>query len=107
VAGFLGANYRAARSGIDETATWTPNLPQVGTYEVFVRYTAHPLRATNATYVVTHDGGTSTIVIDQTTRGGVWVSLGSFAFNTVAASVQLRTLGANSFIVADAVRFAM
>ncbi len=107
VGGFIGTNYRAAPAGSTATATWTPTLPQSGTYDVYVRYTSHPLRATNATYVINRDGGTSTVVIDQTQNGGEWVLLGSFVLTNGLASVTLNTEGANQFVVADAVRFVL
>jgi len=105
VAGFVGTNYRAAPVGSTATATWTPTLTTNGNYEVYVRYTSHPLRATNATYVVTRDGGTNTATVDQRTGGGTWVFLGTFALSNGASSVRLQTTGANQFVIADAVRF--
>ncbi len=108
VNGFVGSAYLAAPVGSTVTATWTPTLANSGQqYEVFVRYTSHPLRATNATYVVTHDGGTTQVTIDQTTGGGTWVSLGTFTLTSGTASVQLQTTGANQYVVADAVRFVL
>ncbi len=105
VAGFLGSNYLVAPTGSTAVATWTPTLPVNGTYEVFVRYTAHPLRASNATYVVTHDGVPTTVTIDQRNNGGTWVSLGSFALTNGVAKVELQTTGADNFVIADSVRF--
>ncbi|WP_442506608.1 reprolysin-like metallopeptidase [Novipirellula sp. SH528] len=107
--GFVGSNYIAAPAGSTATATWTPTLANSGQqYQVYVRYTSHPMRATNATYVVTHDNGTTTTVtIDQTSGGGSWVSLGTFTLNDGTASVQLQTTGANQYVVADAVRFVL
>jgi hypothetical protein len=108
VRGFIGDNYAAAAPGSTATATWTPTLPQSGTYEVFVRYTSHRLRATNATYVITHNGGTTQVQINQTENGGEWVSLGTYELSAgTAASVQLLTAGANNYVVADAVRFVL
>ncbi len=47
------------------------------------------------------------LIIDQTQNGGGWVLLGSYALTNGAAAVQLQTLGANHFVVADAVRFVL
>ncbi|WP_442512185.1 beta strand repeat-containing protein [Novipirellula sp. SH528] len=108
VGGFVGSNYLAAQTGSTATATWTPTLANSGQqYQVYVRYTSHELRATNATYVVTHNGGTTTVVVDQTSGGGTWVLLGSFALSNGSASVQLLTQDANQHVVADAVRFVL
>ena len=105
VSGFIGVDYLAAPVGSTATATWKPKLAADGDYEVYVRYTSHPMRATNATYVVTHDGGTNTLSVDQTAGGGMWVLLGTFSLSDGLSSVQLQTRGANQFVVADAVRF--
>ncbi|WP_442512184.1 peptidoglycan DD-metalloendopeptidase family protein [Novipirellula sp. SH528] len=108
VGGFVGSSYLAAPTGSTATATWTPTLANSGQqYQVYVRYTAHELRASNATYEVTHDGGTTPVVIDQTSGGGTWVLLGTFALSDGAASVKLLTEGANQYVVADAVRFVL
>ncbi len=104
VGGFIGFNYLAAPSGSTATATWTPTLATNGQYEVLVRYTSHPLRATIATYMVSHDGGTTAFNIDQTMDGGTWVSLGTFSLSS-GAFVTLDSTGANQFVIADAVRF--
>ncbi|WP_442506617.1 choice-of-anchor D domain-containing protein [Novipirellula sp. SH528] len=106
VGGFVGSNYLAAQTGSTATATWTPTLVNSGQpYQVYVRYTSHELRATNATYVVTHNGGTTQVVVNQTSGGGTWVLLGTFTLTNGTASVQLLTQDANQYVVADAVRF--
>ncbi|WP_442506614.1 hypothetical protein SH528x_005468 [Novipirellula sp. SH528] len=106
--GFVGPNYIAAPTGSTATATWTPTLANSGQqYQVYVRYTSHELRATNATYAVTHDGGATSVVIDQTSGGGTWVLLGSFVLSDGSASVRLLSAGANQYVVADAVRFVL
>ncbi len=107
VSGFVGSNYFAAPTGSTATATWTPTLPRSGVYQVYVRYTSHPLRATNATYQVIHTGGTTTVTIDQTVGGGSWVLLGAFSLTNGTASVRLQSAGANQNVVADAVRFVI
>ncbi len=104
VGGFIGTNYLAAATGSTATATWTPTITTNGQYEVFVRFTSHPLRATNANYTVSHDGGTTPMSIDQRTGGGSWVSLGTFNLSS-GAFVMLDSAGANQFVIADAVRF--
>ncbi|WP_442506615.1 hypothetical protein SH528x_005469 [Novipirellula sp. SH528] len=108
VGGFVGSNYLAAQTGSTATATWTPTLANSGQqYQVYVRYTSHDLRATNANYVVTHDGGTTQVVINQQSGGGIWVLLGSFNLSNGSASVKLLTEDANQYVVADAVRFVL
>jgi hypothetical protein len=104
VGGFIGDNYLAAPAGSTATATWTPTITTAGQYQVFVRYTSHPLRATNAKYTVSHNGGSTDVNIDQTVGGGTWVPLGTFNLSN-GAFVMLDSTGANQFVIADAVRF--
>jgi RHS repeat-associated protein len=87
------------------SATWTPNVAQAGQYQVFARWTQHPNRATNATYTVTHAGGTTPITVDQQQSGGVWNALGTFTLSPGTAHRVTLTDQANGYVIADAVRF--
>ncbi len=106
VAGFLGANYQynAAGSGAD-IATWTGVIAESGSYEVYARWTAHPNRATNATYRIEHAGGTANATVDQTQNGGQWILLGVFSFNGGAGYTVTLDDDADGFVIADGVRW--
>jgi hypothetical protein len=79
--GFQGIDYQTHAAGTGtNTFTWNLNVPQDGTYEVFVKYPAVTGAATSAPYAVTHSAGTTPKTVNQTTNAGTWVSLGSFAF---------------------------
>ena len=57
-------------------------------------------------YDIVHNSGTTTVVRDQRSQGGVWVSLGIYSFNAgQTSSVTVRTTNTVNFVVADAVRF--
>ncbi len=62
------------------TATWTPELPQVGTYVIEAWFRLTENRTRDADHVVTDGhGGTHNIVIDQYGEGpSGWVSLGEY-----------------------------
>ncbi|CAM3329500.1 NEW3 domain-containing protein [Occultella aeris] len=62
------------------TARWAPDIPAAGSYEVSVWYPAHTVSATQAAFVVRHGGGEDTVVVDQTSGGGEWRSLGYYEF---------------------------
>jgi type IV pilus assembly protein PilY1 len=62
-------------------ATWTPNIPETGTYKVYVWYVSWDTRDTNALYTVHHAGGDWTTRINQKTGASQWVELGDFDFN--------------------------
>ena len=64
-------SYLAAGTGAN-TATFTPDLPQAGDYDVYAWWTQHSNRASNALYTVYHSGGNETVLISQKDGGGVW-----------------------------------
>jgi RHS repeat-associated protein len=86
------------------SAVWTPNVAQAGTYEVYARWTQHSNRATDATYTVTHASGSNQIAVDQQVNGGAWNLLGTFAFSPGSVHNVTLTDLANGYVIADAVR---
>ncbi|WP_075090917.1 FAD-dependent oxidoreductase [Haloferula sp. BvORR071] len=110
-AGYYGGNY--IHDGNTQngscSARFTPTLPNAGTYEVFVRWPAYTNRATNVPVDIRHSGGLTTATVNQQTRGGEWVSVGSFSFaagnSTQNGSVTIRNTATNGYVIADAVRF--
>lgn len=111
VAGYYGSNFLHdgnANKG-NEAFRWTPNIPSAEKYNVYVRFTSHQNRATNAKYTVYYSGGSTTYTVDQTKNGGTWVYLGQHYFNagqnSANGSVRLENEGTNGYVAADAVRF--
>ncbi len=107
--GFFGDNYHGTATGGGEaTATWQPELPEAGTYEVFARWTSHSKRAKEAPYTIVHQDGEATVVVDQTQNGGTWVSLGTYAFTAGdSGRVRLSNDSSGNWVVADAIRFEL
>jgi len=106
VAGYYKTNYLQAAMGNNCSARFTPTVPQSGTYDVYLRWTAHTNRARNAPVDVNHAGGITTFNLDMHVNGGKWMFLGTFTFNAgTAGNVTIRTTGANGYVVADAVQF--
>ena len=68
------------------TASWCPNLPANGEYEVFVWYTDSGDRDPDAPYMVVHDGGvdygirSDNYTVNQNDTPGTWVSIGTYDF---------------------------
>ncbi|MFO7661177.1 MAG: PA14 domain-containing protein [Chloroflexota bacterium] len=60
-------------------ARWYPNLTP-GLYEVFVYIPNRFTTTAQARYWIAHEGGLSLQIVDQSMRGGQWVSLGTFRF---------------------------
>ena len=62
------------------TATWSPDLPQEGTYEIAVHFRLTENRTRDADHVVTDGtGATTKVVVDQYGDGASgWISLGDY-----------------------------
>ena len=88
-------------------AVWTPTVATAGDYRVYAWWRADSNRASNAPYTIHHAGGSTTVVVDQSTGGSRWNLLGTFALAPGGGHrVELTDLGVNGRIVADAVAFA-
>lgn len=89
-------------------ATWRPDLPDTGTYKVYVWYTYWSTRDTNAKYVVHHSGGDAVFRLNQQQNYSQWVELGEFSFNQ-GTSGYVRVVrdgsSTDSSTSADAVKF--
>jgi hypothetical protein len=110
---FLGGTHRVILSdtAATATATWIPDIPDSGSYAVYVSYHATPDNIDDARYTVFHRGGRTEFVVNQEICGGTWVYLGTFLFaggsNPATGRVVLTNLSkhAGRIVSADAVRF--
>ena len=109
IAGYYGSNYlHDGNTGntASKSATFSPSLSLAGNYDVQVRWTSGTNRASNVPIDVIDNSGTTTLLVDQTTNGGIWNWIGRYNFNAGSTgSVVIRNTGANGFVVADAVNF--
>lgn len=67
-------------STVSNYATWTPNLPADGVWQVQVFVPAPHATTTNARYVVTHNGQQSVVPVNQNNIYNDWVTLGYWYF---------------------------
>lgn len=88
---------------------WVPDIPQSGSYAVYVSYQSLPQSVTDARYLVFHKGGITEFEVNQRMGGNTWVYLGTFDFEAgvnqqgmVLLSNQSRQKGV---VCADGVRF--
>jgi len=89
-----------------KTAVYAPNLPSAGTYDVYMLFPAGSNRASNVPVTISHNGGTSTVTVNQKIDNGTWVLLGTYDFNAgTGGTVTIATTGTNGHVIADAVRF--
>lgn len=84
------------------TASWTLPLTVSKSYRVYTRWSAHPNRASNARYTVSHQGGDTEVTVNQQQGGGQWQLLGTFVLTPGQRHLRL-TDQANGYVIADAV----
>jgi len=106
--GYLGKGYHVISSGQgDNFAVW--NLELIDYFDIYVRWTSHRNRASNARYEVHYLDDSnrlvvSTVTVDQRTGGGEWFKLGTYKMSSLTGRVQVRD-DADGYVVADAVKF--
>jgi hypothetical protein len=90
-----------------QEATWTPNLPDNGIYEVFV-YIPSAATANDANYSINTLNGLINIKVDQKANKNSWFSLGTYNFDKSKAYVKLTTNSSinNQILTFDAVKFS-
>lgn len=110
--GFYGTDSRWAAvfdTPQDNIATWTFNLAESGTYEVYAWWVAGSNRSPGAAYYVNHMNGQTLARENQQSNGGTWNLLGEFSFqagtNTIVLDSSESWNGGNpnAVISADAV----
>jgi len=95
---------------INDSATFIPEIPQKGDYAVYISYPLLQDNSKEVRYIVSHTGGKTEFIVDQTMGGETWIYLGTFNFNSGRnvrnGSVIAKGADKNSGIIAlDAVRF--
>jgi hypothetical protein len=98
----------ACGTGID-TYRWTPQIAVSGIYDVYVWVASSPYLSRSVPFVVAHQGGTTTRMIDERRGDGRWVFHGRY-FLTAGTESYVETTfdqtdGARGTAGADAVRF--
>jgi hypothetical protein len=108
---FVGEGYRhdgGTKDGM-QSATYVPNLPKAGEYEVRISYSPNANRATNVPVTTTHAGGTAKEKVNQRKVPPVsdtFVSLGTFSFEKgKSGRVMITNDGVDGYVIIDAVVF--
>jgi hypothetical protein len=103
--------YYTSAYGAAKTYTFTPDLPEINSYQVEVYNSCYSPRSTQVIHRINHAGGTDTQVLNQDCQSdplvGQWRSLGTYSFNLgTGGSVVIDTTNSNnSYVGATAVRF--
>lgn len=98
-----GGTYHIRGGGTGSiNARWALDLPRDGYHRIYARWPGPgQTHATNAPFEIHHDGGTTTIRVNQQQNHGTWNSLGVYHFTDVA-KIHLRD-DANGQLLADAI----
>jgi hypothetical protein len=88
---------------------WTPDLAP-GQYEVFVFVPERYSTSSQARYVVAHCDGRAACIVDQSTGGDTWVSLGTCWFGgdgeeCISLSTPTREVDRSRLLAFDAVKW--
>jgi hypothetical protein len=94
----------------NDSAVFIPEIPADGDYAVYISYPGRADNSKSAKYTVSHTGGTTEFLVNQTIGGETWIYLGTFLFhagkNRAMGSVMVcGGANGNEYIALDAVRF--
>ncbi len=102
-----GADYRyAAPVSASDGAYYSATLPAAGNYRLDVWHPANAGYNAVTPHVVFASTGNQTVNVDQTTGGGAWRSIGTFAFAAGARDLLAisRWTSGTAYVIADAIR---
>lgn len=107
---FMAGTYRQISTVTrqeESTCSWIPDIPEKGTYGVYVSYQTVANSTDDARYTVYHAGGETHFSVNQQMGGGTWIFLGYFEFEQgrqgkVMLTNQSRRAGRT--VTADAVK---
>lgn len=83
---------------------WLTTVPQSGQYRVYAKWTAHPNRASNATYLIQSDNGVDNVTVNQQIEGAQWNLLGTYSFTQGEAYEFSITDEADGYVIADGIK---
>lgn len=102
-----GADYRyATPAEVSDLATYTATIPSSGSYRVEAWFPGVAGYNTATPFIVYTGTGSSTVRVDQSTGGGAWLSLGTYAMTAGTRTVVAvsRWTQGTAYVVADAIR---
>lgn len=102
---------KTTKRGPFSSTLWTPDIPERGSYAVYLSYKTLTNSAPDAEYTIRHLGGETKVALNQRMGGGTWIYVGHFEFapgvNPESGSVTLSNHSdtKGSVVTADAVKF--
>ena len=110
--GFVGDNFLFSDDPA-ATATFTPNLPIAGRYEVFARWVNdrggidHSGHDQSSPITVSTAAGDQTVFVNQDINGGAWFSLGEFDLTADGLASLTLSVDGGGKVLADGARFSL
>ncbi|MDB6026402.1 MAG: repeat-containing protein [Verrucomicrobiales bacterium] len=106
----FGADYRFKSQGTGSASLlFTPEIFTPGDYKVFEWHPQGSNRTLGAPHIISYNGGSATLNVNQQGNGGKWNLLGTFNLASgQAASVRITDgfADAGQLVMADAIKFA-
>ncbi|MDC0574484.1 hypothetical protein OAO39_00985 [Pirellulaceae bacterium] len=109
---FVGASYihDMKESKGEKSATFTPNLPDAGCYEVRMSHNSNIRRANGVPVTIRHADGDTVVKVNEGEPAPIkklFRSLGTFRFHKgTSGSVTISTQGTDSkYVIVDAIQF--
>ena len=109
--GWIGFGYHhdGERGDGESIATFIPELPRSGRYEVRLAYTPHSNRTTAAPVQIRHREGVAKVTINQRQTPPIddrFLSLGTYNFDEDgSARVTVSNAGTEGYVIIDAVQW--
>jgi hypothetical protein len=104
--GFVGSDYLhdLNESKGTKQVTYQLSPAAVGTFRIFMRWTANPNRASNVPVAIHHAEGVTNTTVNQRENGAKWNIVGIYKFDGNAGqSVVVSNSGSDGFVIADAI----
>ncbi|WDE12157.1 putative Ig domain-containing protein [Thalassomonas haliotis] len=92
-------------SNSNSSFSWLADIDTDGAYQVYAWWTYYSTRSTNVPYTISHDGGSTSVEVNQRNQAlaSQWVLLGTFEFSA-DNSYSITVDGSNGQASADAVK---
>jgi len=105
---FVGVGYRHDNNIAkgQQLAIFRLQVPQAGQYEARLAWTPNPNRATNVPVTVYHATGKTTVFLNQQQKPdhGNFGTIGTYAFASGEAKIEVSNAGTDGYVIADAVQ---
>ncbi|WP_281560342.1 putative Ig domain-containing protein [Thalassomonas sp. RHCl1] len=92
-------------SNSNSSFSWLADITTGGSYQVYAWWTYYSTRSTNVPYTIAHDGGSTSVEVNQRNQAlaSQWVLLGSFDFSA-GSSYSISVDSSNGQANADAIK---